>query len=435
MAAIVEPVMIAAAGPLTQKRRLLIFAALMIGEFLYGWAWNSVDVLRPFQRTALGLTLVQAGSTYSAQGAGALIGAVLIGQLADRFGRRHVLATIIFGYGLALLAGLLVGNYPQLLAQRFVLGLFTGGVFPVGVSIYVNLFEERLRGRVAGTLNACFSFSIVALGLALGHLGGHEWHLLLWLGGIPPLMLAGIMLVLIPAGSSVDRYHVRSGKLPVRELFHPSVRRQTLLLAAMTGLNFFGYQAYSGWLTTYLTDTRGLSAAVAGEMVAWQFAGNIAGGFVWGWAADRFGRRFNAIGFLVAAAAILVYLTMPTSLLLFRIVGLVYGAMLCSSVIWGPWLAELYPPHLRSTAASIFNWGRIISFFAPLMTGYLADAYGLTAAMASAAVAFTLAAVIWLNQRETLPGRTTESDLSAPAAIDPAFVVTLPANPPENARG
>lgn len=390
---------------MTLRRRLLIFAALMLSEFFYGWAWNTVDVLRPFQRASLGLSLVEAGSTYSAQGAGALIGAILIGQLADRFGRRIMLTTIILGYGLSLLAGLLVADYPQLLAQRFVLGLFMGGVFPVGVSIYVNLFEGHLRGRVAGTLNACFSFSIVALGLALGRLGGHDWHLLLWLGGVPPLLLAGAVLALIPRGSFVDRHHVRAERLPVRELFHPSVRRQTLLLAAMTGLNFFGYQAYSGWLTTYLTESRGLSAAVAGEMVAWQFAGNIAGGFAWGWAADRFGRRFNAIGFLIASAAIIVYLLMPGNLLLFRMVGLVYGAALCSSVIWGPWLAELYPPHLRSTAASIFNWGRIISFFAPLITGFLADQYGLTVAMASAAIAFTLAALIWLSQRETLPAR------------------------------
>lgn len=411
-----------ASAPLSRARRLTIFAALMVGEFLYGWAWNSVDVLRPFQRAALGLTLVQAGSTYSAQGAGALIGAVLIGQLADRFGRRRVLAAIILGYGLSLLSGLLVASYPQLLVQRFVLGLFTGGIFPVGVSIYVNLFEERLRGRVAGTLNACFSFSIVALGLSLGALGGHDWHVLLWLGGVPPLLLAVVMLVLIPAGSSVDRHAVRSEKLPVRELFYPAVRRQTLLLATMTGLNFFGYQAYSGWLTTYLTDTRGLSSAVAGNLVAWQFAGNIAGGFVWGWAADRFGRRFNAIGFLIASAAILIYLAMPSSLLLFRIVGLIYGAMLCSSVIWGPWLAELYPPHLRSTAASIFNWGRIISFFAPLITGFLADRYGLSAAMASAAAAFGAAALIWLSQRETLPSRLAATDAApVPPAIDPSF--------------
>ncbi|KQU49812.1 hypothetical protein ASG67_12045 [Sphingomonas sp. Leaf339] len=426
-----EPETLSLAAPLTRGRRLAIFAALMIGEFLYGWAWNSVDVLRPFQRTALGLSLVQAGSTYSAQGAGALIGAVMIGQLADRFGRRLVLAAIISGYGLSLLAGLLVASYPQLLMQRFLLGMFAGGVFPVGVSIYVNLFEEGFRGRVAGTLNACFSFSIVALGLALGRLGGHDWHLLLWLGGVPPLILAVVMLLLIPAGSSVDRHHVRSAeKLPVRELFHATVRRQTLLLAAMTGLNFFGYQAYSGWLTTYLTDTRGLSAAVAGDLVAWQFAGNIAGGFVWGWAADRYGRRFNAIGFLIAAAAILVYLAMPTNMLLFRLVGLVYGAMLCSSVIWGPWLAELYPPHLRSTAASIFNWGRIISFFAPLITGFLADRYGLTAPMASAAVAFTIAAIIWLKQRETLPSRTPASDIPIPPPIDPSFVVDIPPRTP-----
>ncbi|MBB3472962.1 MFS transporter [Sphingomonas sp. BK345] len=408
------------ARSLSRERRLAIFAALMLGEFLYGWAWNSVDVLRPFQRSALGLTLVQAGSTYSAQGAGALIGAILIGQLADRFGRRNVAAAIIMGYGLSLLSGLLVASYPQLLAQRFVLGLFTGGVFPVGVSIYVNLFEEHLRGRVAGMLNACFSSSIVALGLALGALGGHDWHLLLWIGGVPPLLLAGAMLLLIPAGSVVDRHVTRGEKLPVRELFHPGVRRQTLLLATMTGLNFFGYQAYSGWLTTYLTGVRGLSAGAAGNLVAWQFAGNIIGGFAWGWAADRFGRRFNASGFLVASVAILVYLSMPTSLTLFRIVGLIYGSMLCSSVIWGPWLAELYPPHLRSTAASIFNWGRIISFFAPLATGLLADRYGLPAAMASAAVAFAAAALIWLNQRETLRSKVQERSMPAADLVFPA---------------
>jgi MFS family permease len=124
--------------------------------------------------------------------------------------------------------------------------------------------------------------------------------------------------------------------------------------------------------------------------------------------------------------AILVYLAMPTSLLLFRIVGSIYGAMLCASVIWGPWLAELYPPHLRSTAASIFNWGRIISFFAPLVTGFLADRYGLTAAMASAAAAFGAAAMIWLSQRETLPSRAVPT-MPAPPAIDPSF---MPADGP-----
>jgi hypothetical protein len=88
--------------------------------------------------------------------------------------------------------------------------------------------------------------------------------------------------------------------------------------------------------------------------------------------------------------------------MLLRGIGLIYGAALCSSVIWGAWMAELYPVHLQSTAASIFNWGRIISFFAPLITARIATSIGMGAAMASAAVAFTLAACLWLALPETL---------------------------------
>lgn len=390
------------AGELPRWRRLAIFGLLLVSEFLYGWAWNTVDVLRPYLRESLHLSLIQAGSMYSAQGSGALVGAVVIGQLADRFGRRNMLSLLIFGYGAMLILGTVVGSYPELLAQRFLLGLFMGASFPVGVGIYVNLFHPDVRGRLAGTLNAFFSFSIVALGLAMGLVGNTDWRLLLWLGGVPPLFLSLLALILIPGHSAIDRFHVRKGKLPFGELFHRGVRRQTLLLAAMTGLNFFGYEAYSGWLTTYLTGDRGLSAAVAGQLVAWQFSGNIVGGFFWGWIGDRFGRRINALGFIIAAAAVAAYLVVPTDIAVLRVLGFIYGATVCSSVIWGPWLAELYPPHLRSTAASIFNWGRVISFFAPLITAGLAGSYGLTLAMATASVSFCLAAVIWLLQRETL---------------------------------
>ena len=210
------------------------------------------------------------------------------------------------------------------------------------------------------------------------------------------------MLVLMPrnvggAARTVD-------KLPIRELFRPGYRKQTIMLALMTGLNFVGYQAFSGWQTTYLTSVRGLSDAVAGNLVAWQFAGNILGGFFWGWTADRFGRRFNAIGFLIAAAAIGVYLLAPDNLDGLRAIGFLYGDSLCSSVVWGPWMAELYPAHLRSTAASIFNWGRILSFFAPLITAAIAQKFGLAAAMLVGSVSFTAAAAIWLAQRETIVG-------------------------------
>lgn len=404
-------------GPASQEghypplsRGIVAFAFLMVAEFFYSWAWNSVDVLRPYIRESLGLTLTEAGSGYSAQGAGALIGAVVMGQLADRFGRRKMLAVVMIGYGLTLAAGTLVTSYAAYLADRFVLGLFMGGIFPIVVGIYVGLFASNVAGRLASLINAIFGCAVTLLGVASGAVGG-DWKWLLWIGGVPPVLLAGFAFVLIP--KTADARGPASGskvRAPVLDLFARDVRTQTLALAALMGLNFFGYQAFSGWLTTYLRDVRHLTPTILGDLVAWQFAANILGGFFWGWAGDKFGRRFNALGFLGAALAIVVYLNLGANVVVLGSVGALYGFMLSSSVVWGPWLTELYPPHLKSTAASIFNWGRIVSFFAPLVTGSLASSFGLGATMGVASVTFVIAGLIWLALPEThanplLPGR------------------------------
>ena len=386
-------------------RRTSIFALLLSSEFFYGWSWNSVDVLRPFLKQSLALSLLQAGSLYSAQGAGALCGAVTLGQMANRFGRRGLLSVVIPGYGTMLLLGLAVATYPELLAQRFFLGVLTGASFPVSVGLCVTLFPPRHRGQLAGILKASFSCSIIMLGLSLGLVSIDNWRTLLWIGGLPPLLLALLAWALIPREPKSERAGGRA--FPVAELFRPPCRAQTVAPGAMTGLIFFGYQAYDGWLATCLISVRGLTPGVSGHVVAWQFACNLCRGFARGWAGDRFGRRFNALdfvalGFVTLALLFALFLALPAELPLLYGVGFLSGAALCSSVIWGPWFAELYPFHLRSTAASIFNWGRVIRFFAPLLTARVAERYGMGAAMSSGCVSFAAAALLWRLQRETL---------------------------------
>lgn len=393
---------VAALCDLPLPRRLTAFSFLLLAEFFYGWAWNTVDVLRPFLRQSLGLSLTQAGSAYSAQGAGALLGAITIGQLADRLGRRTMLAVVMAGYGLLLVAGVFVSSYAELLLQRFALGLFLGGSFPVVVGIYVDLFQANLRGKLASAINTTFSSAIILLGIAFGHLGHHDWRILLWLGGAPPVLLAGLAYLAVPELPRTPGSRAAKAKIPLAELFTPALRRQTLLLASLTGLNFFSYQAFSGWITTYLQSTRMLPLTEIGHLVSAQFVGNILGGFLWGWAGDRYGRRFGALGFFLAAAAIVAYLLVPTLFPLLLSLGFVYGFCLSASVTWGPWLAELYPPHLKSTASSIFNWGRLISFFSPLITGALASHVGLRASMMVSSVTFACAALIWRTLPETL---------------------------------
>ena len=391
------------------SRRLTAFAFLLLAEFFYGWAWNTVDVLRPLFRQSLGLSLTQAGSAYSAQGSGALIGAILIGQLADRFGRRTMLVVVMVGYGTFLLAGTAVGSLLTLLLQRFVLGIFLGGSFPVVVGTYVELFQPHLRGKLASAVNTTFSSAIIVLGIAFGHLGRHNWHVLLWIGGLPPILLAGLGYLLIPELRREGGAGRRAAKIPIFELFRPGLRRQTALLAALTGLNFFSYQAFSGWLTTYLQGTLALPMAEIGHLVSSQFVGNIFGGFFWGWAGDRYGRRFGATGFFIAALAVGAFLAVGSTFLFLLGIGFVYGFALSASVTWGPWLAELFPAHLKSTASSIFNWGRLVSFFAPLITGALASHFGLRASMMVSSLTFVCAASIWLSLPETLQRRTPAS--------------------------
>lgn len=310
------------------SRRVAAFGFLMIFDFFYGWSWNTVDLLRPDIRAAFGLSLKQVSLMYTAQSAGALIGAVLVGQLADRLGRRNMLVVIMAGYGLALASGTVVSGLAGLLAHRFVLGLCLGGVFPVAVGIYTGLFDKRLCGRLAGFYNGTFNGSIVVIGLVVSTFGT-DWRTLLLIGAAIPLLLSPLAFVLVPDDKRTIPHGIVAAqpppaRFPVTELFVPALRRQTLTIALMVGLNFFAYQAFAGWQTTYLQDSLGFSSATAKGLQSWQFTATIIGGFLWGWIADRWGRRVNALGFIGGAAMIVIYLIFGRTVEQLRLIGFLF---------------------------------------------------------------------------------------------------------------
>ena len=392
------------------SRRIVALGFLLVAYFFYAWSWNTVDILRPYIKDSLGLSLTQSGSLYSLQSIGAIAGAVVMGQIADKIGRRNALVISMFGYGIGLLSALLVTNYSGLIFQRIGLGFFMGSMFPIAVGIYSGLFGRDVRGRIAGVVLGTYNLAVAALGFlsAAAFKAGYDWKVLFWVGVVPvAIALFAFAIIpddrrLIPMDGIADGQTTARAKLPIAELFKPGVARQTILLASMTGLNFFAYQAFTGWATTYLKTVRGIADSVVGDVVGWQFIGAALGGLIWGWISDRFGRRSAALGFVLAAAIIPIYLFVPMAFTLLEITGFIYGVMLSCSAIWGPWLSELYPPHLRSTAASIFNWGRVISMTAPLITAPLAEKFGLAPVMSLASVSFLAAAAIWFSLPETV---------------------------------
>lgn len=394
----------------SRGRRFGALAFLLIGYFFYAWSWNTVDILRPYIKESLGLSDLQAGSSYTLQSIGAVVGAVVMGQVADKIGRRNALVISMIGYGSGLLFALLVRDYSGLVMQRIYLGFFMGSMFPIAVGIYSGLFERDVRGVIAGFVLGTYNVAVASLGFlsSAAFKAGYDWRVLLWAGAVPVSLALFAFTVIpddrkfIPMDGASDDEAVAKSKLPIAELFQPGVARQTILLACMTGLNFFAYQAFTGWATTYLKEDRGIPDTVVGDVLGWQFIGAAVGGLIWGFVSDRLGRRAAAWGFVVAAAIIPVYLFVEMPLGILELTGFCYGVMLSCSAIWGPWLSELYPPHLRSTAASIFNWGRVISMMAPLITAPLAESFGRAPVMSLASASFLAAALIWFRLPETV---------------------------------
>lgn len=398
----------------TPTRRLGIFAAIMTPYVFYAFCWNTENFLRPYMAEALSLTRTQVAAFYTAQALGALLGAIVLSQLADRYGRRNVYAGIAAGVGSCALGILLVSDYPSALAQRFLMGFFLGGVFGCAVSLYVGVFPPTIRGLLAGMVQLVYNGGDALLSWFGRHYDATNWQQVLVIGGAGALLSSLVVLAIVPADKAMVGWGATArppapagaSAFVIRELFIAGRWALTARLALLCGLNFFAFQAFNGWMTTFLREEHEYSPDLVGRLMTALHVGSMVGAILWGLFADRFGRRANALGFALAAVFIVVYLQSPPVATLYGIVGFAYGSCMVASGIWGPYFAELYPEHLRATAASIFNWGRIVSLFGALVAGGVADAYGLRAIMYVGAGTFALAAVLWWTLPETLERAT-----------------------------
>jgi MFS family permease len=245
------------------------------------------------------------------------------------------------------------------------------------------------------------------------HYDASNWQVVLQIGGVGALCAALVVWWVVPSdraivpwgGVAPRQVAPGSSRFTVRELFIEGRWALTLRLALLCGLNFFAFQAFNGWVTTFLREEHGYSPDLVGRLMTVLHVGSMIGAVFWGLLADRLGRRASAAGFALSAVFIVLYINVPGSPVLYALVGFAYGFGLVCSGVWGPYFAELYPEHLRATAASIFNWGRIVSLFGAVIAGAIAEAFGLRAIMYVGAVTFALATVLWWSLPETLPGR------------------------------
>ena len=397
------------ADALGRGERVVLYLVLLLASLAYNFSFILVDYVRPFLVSDLGMTLQQTALLYAAQGAGVIAGSFLMPVLVSRWGSRRVLLGAAVALAAATALNLAASDFAAWAVLRFCVGNALAGSYVASTTMLANFFPPRVRGRLLTANMAMFSIALLAAGSIGAAAGAGGWRALVWVAALAPVAVALLTLLALPDDRRYAVYadedvsaetDVARGRwsemLTGRRLY------LTLACLLLAGLNFSGYQFYSGFITTYLLTVRGFDATLTGLFVTVDGIGTLCGSLLWGYVADRHGRRVNAGGFALAAVFIGLFLLAPTSVLLLCVLEFGYAVCLSAANCWAAYFAELFPVRLRPMGTSLFHGGHVISLLAPYVVATVSRSQPLAVGMALAPVTFLLAAALWWTLPETL---------------------------------
>jgi len=366
-----------------------------------GYALDGFDllilgfILGPISKD-LGLSHIQAGSIVTWTLVGAVAGGVLFGWLADKFGRVRVLNWTILLF--AVFTGLcaLARGYEDLLIYRTIAGLGLGGEFGIGMALATEASRPEQRARMACYVGLGWQAGVLAAALLVPILLPHIGWRGIFLVGVLPAVVAFFIRSVI-GEPEIFLEQQRSSPAGSRSAFKPLVAdaattRASLGVVILTSVQNFGYYGVMIWMPAYLSNHFGYTLTKSAAWTAITVVGMAAGIWLFGQLADRIGRRPVFLGYQVGAAlSVLIYSQLQSEYALLiggAIMGLFVNGMLGG---YGALIAELYPTQARATAQNVlFNIGRAVGGFGPLVVGALAAKYSFSVAIALLAVLYVI---------------------------------------------
>ncbi len=355
--------------------------------------------------------------------AGQVIGGIVSGWLAEKYGRVPLMTANIVLFSLMSFACIFAQNYSALLSLRFLQGIGLGGEVPIANTYISEFAKSTKRGRFVLLQQLMFPIGLTTVALVgtfVVPILGWQW---MFFFGALPVLLALPMIRVLPESprwlasrgraEDADRVLTRIEALVSRQgavqlppipsdvapalpsvsrfryLFRGIYLKRTLSLWVLWFCAYLLTYSITGWLPSIMRTVYHLPV---GQSNLYGFVLNITGLLVLLFAVftiDRIGRkRAFTIGFLAAAVPLLVgALTLPLfvagftpnvgalalvvlAALAFALMGMIPGSL-------GMYTAENYPNHLRaigSGASSISQ--RLSSVVGPYLVGIILPAYG-----------------------------------------------------------
>lgn len=356
--------------------RLFVFAFL-------GWAFDFYDlVLFGFIKDRVSRDLGLShhlepwllGVALSTSGLGGIVG----GRLADRYGKRSILALTIGIYSLGSLVCGLAPTIQVFILGRALVGLGVGGEWAIGHGMLAEAVAPGRRGRASALLQ-----SGEPVGVALAAVAG---FVLVPLVGWRPVLVGSSATALL---ALVAR---RSLHLPSEPTTQPA-RFSALLTPGLPSRLLRGwvlgvfklgtYWSCYTWLPTFLLTHMGQSTGKSLTWVLTAQVGQYLGMLSFGRVADRFGRRIAFAGYSVLTALALAPLAFAWQRLalvppLFWTAMLLLGIGSGCTAGFGALLAELFPTELRGLAmGATYNLARTAQLGAPVLVAWAVERAGL----------------------------------------------------------
>jgi AAHS family 4-hydroxybenzoate transporter-like MFS transporter len=405
-----------------QMRLLLICAAVL---FIDGFDTQAIGYVAPALAQEWKLPRGVLGPVFSAGLFGLMIGALVLGPLADRIGRKRIIVLSTAAFGVGTLLTVLAQDATWLMTLRFLTGLGLGGAMPNAVALTSEFSPHRRRATMVMAMFAGFSVG-AALGglLAASLIPAFGWRSVFLVGGVAPLLLVPVLLSALPESirylalvggrdrevadlltrvtpgmklTDDVRFVVQEPKLsglPVAHLFAEQRGPITLLLWVVFFMSLLDLYLLSNWLPTVLNDL-GVSVSVAAAIGAMLQVGGVVGTLTLGHLIDRFSFRALALTYLCAAVAVAAigltsHSTSLVTVAIFAAGFCIVGGQIAANAL----TATYYPTAIRSTGVGwALGIGRIGSIVGPLVGGVmLAREMGAQPLFAVAAIPALIAA-------------------------------------------
>ena len=376
--------------------------------FLDGFDLTIISVALPKIAEQLNSSASSLGIALGAGQFGPLVGAIILGSLSDRFGRKWTLFFCTFLFGFFTLITVTISNAEQLALYRFLAGVGLGGAIPNALSISSEYAPKRSQAFIVATMYAGMPTGAMAGGLLAAYFIPHfGWKSLFLIGGYTPFALGILVAIFLPESiefmvsrkKQTDMIRVRCifqkiapsiaddnsiefintedscPGAPIKRLFTEGRAATTLLLWTICSGALYLLWVINTWAPTLLKNT---GATVQQYSIAFAFLnlGAIISSLCIGRIIDRHNPfRALQICFVFAAISLVAFgLGAETSLLsLISVLSVVCGIFIYGSQTGTMTVAALsYPTDIRGTAIGwTYAVAKTGAMLAPVIGGYL----------------------------------------------------------------